>query len=85
MNSLSAENINHDDVDSVSRLIEDILPLLKLEYREVLVLKFLEDKSYEEISDILKIPEGTVATRINRAKKSFRELASGKFDNSIFK
>ena len=85
MNSLSAENINHVDVDSVSRLIEDILPLLKLEYREVLVLKFLEDKSYEEISDILKIPEGTVATRINRAKKSFRELASGKFDNSIFK
>ena len=85
MNSLSAENINHDDVDSVSRLVEDILPLLKLEHREVLVLKFLEDKSYEEISDILKIPEGTVATRINRAKKSFRELASGKFDNSIFK
>ena len=85
MNSLSAENINHDDVDSVSRLIEDIFPLLKLEHREVLVLKILEDKSYEEISDILKIPEGTVATRINRAKKSFKELASGKFDNSIFK
>jgi RNA polymerase sigma-70 factor (ECF subfamily) len=82
---LTTEDINHDDEDSISRLIEDILPLLKLEYREVLALKFLEDKSYEEISDILKIPEGTVATRINRAKKSFRELASGKFDNSIFK
>lgn len=82
---LTTEDINHDDEDSISRLIEDILPLLKLEYREVLVLKFLENKSYEEISDILKIPEGTVATRINRAKKSFRVLASGKFDNSIFK
>ena len=82
---LTTEDINHDDEDSISRLIEDILPLLKLEYREVLALKFLEDKSYEEISDILKIPEGTVATRINRAKKSFREIASGKFDNSIFK
>ena len=82
---LTTEDINHDDEDSISRLIEDILPLLKLEYREVLVLKFLENKSYEEISDILKIPEGTIATRINRAKKSFRDLASGKFDNSIFK
>ena len=40
-----------------------------------MVLKFLEDMSYEEISDILKIPEGTVATRINRAKKAFRELS----------
>jgi RNA polymerase sigma-70 factor, ECF subfamily len=82
---LAAEDISHDDGDMVVKLIEDILPLLKLEYREVLVLKFLEDKSYEEISDILKIPEGTVATRINRAKKSFRQLATGKFDNSIFK
>lgn len=70
---------------SPEKLIEDILPLLKQEYREVLVLKFLEEKSYEEISDILKIPEGTVATRINRAKKSFKELATGHIDKTIFK
>lgn len=42
-------------------------------YREVLVLKFLEDKSYEEISDILKKPVGTVGTLINRAKQKLRE------------
>lgn len=42
-------------------------------YREVLVLKFLEDKDYKEISDILKKPMGTVATLINRAKKKLRE------------
>ncbi len=30
----------------------------------------MEDMSYEEISDVLKIPEGTVATRLNRAKKA---------------
>lgn len=71
--------------DLTFKLIENVLPMLKQEYREVLVLKFLEDKSYEEISDILKIPEGTVATRINRAKKSFRALSAGKFDNTIFK
>lgn len=37
-------------------------------YSEPLVLYFLEDKTYEEISDILRIPVGTVGTRINRAK-----------------
>ncbi|MBK8554372.1 MAG: RNA polymerase sigma factor [Lewinellaceae bacterium] len=40
-------------------------------YKEVLILKYWENLSYEEISDVLKIPEGTVATRINRAKKAF--------------
>jgi len=38
-----------------------------------LILKFLEDKDYKEISDILKKPMGTVATLINRAKKKFVE------------
>ncbi len=38
-------------------------------YRDVLILKFLEEKSYEEISDILRTPPGTVATLIHRAKK----------------
>ena len=32
--------------------------------------------SYEDISDVLKIPEGTVAIRINRAKKMFKKLAA---------
>jgi RNA polymerase sigma-70 factor (ECF subfamily) len=68
-----------------SKLIEYVLPMLRQEYREVLVLKFLENKSYEEISDILKIPEGTVATRINRAKKSFKEISAGKYDQTLFK
>lgn len=42
-------------------------------YKEVLVLKFLEEKDYKEISDILEKPMGTVATLINRAKKQFKE------------
>ena len=53
----------------------EILEQMPLPYKEVLVLKFLENMSYEEISDVLKIPEGTVATRINRAKKSFRKIS----------
>ena len=51
-------------------------------YREILVLKYSEDKSYEEISDILKIPEGTVAIRLNRAKKELSKLLSNHKINS---
>jgi len=53
--------------------VRKILDTLDERYREVLVLKFLEDKDYKEISDILEKPMGTVATLINRAKKQFRD------------
>lgn len=60
------------------RLTHEVLELLPLKYKTVLVLKFIEDMDYQEISDVLKIPEGTVATRINRAKKKFIEKTSEK-------
>ncbi|MEZ4848959.1 MAG: RNA polymerase sigma factor [Bacteroidia bacterium] len=56
-------------------LTHEILELLPLKYKTILVLKFLEGMDYDEISDILKIPPGTVATRINRAKKAFSAIS----------
>ena len=53
--------------------IRTALDTLDSTYRDVLVLKFLEDKDYREISDILQKPMGTVATLINRAKKQLRK------------
>jgi RNA polymerase sigma-70 factor (ECF subfamily) len=47
------------------------MPLL---YSEPLSLYFIEEKSYQEISDILKIPMGTVAVRINRGKQIMKKL-----------
>lgn len=52
-----------------------VLQKLNLEQREMLVLRFLEEKSYEEISDILKRPIGTVSVQISRAKSAFKALA----------
>jgi len=46
-----------------------VMSLMTLEQQK----KFLEEKEYKEISDILKKPMGTVATLINRAKKQFLE------------
>ena len=43
-------------------------------YSEPLALYFLEGKSYEEISDILRIPVGTVGTRINSAKVIMQKI-----------
>ncbi len=43
-------------------------------YREPLTLYFLEEKTYEEIGDILRMPMGTVGTRINRAKILMKKI-----------
>lgn len=59
-----------DETEDQENAIRSALAELPLPHREVLVLRFMEDMSYEDISDVLKIPEGTVATRLNRAKKA---------------
>lgn len=42
-------------------------------YREVLVLKFLEDKKIEEIVDMLRKPQGTVATLVRRGREMLKK------------
>jgi len=71
------ENITGDNttVEEIMReadasLIQDALVNIKHKYRTILVLRFFEEKDYQEISDVLRIPPGTVATHIHRAKKA---------------
>ena len=40
-------------------------------FREVLVLRDIEDMSYQEIADITGVPMGTVMSRLARARKMF--------------
>jgi RNA polymerase sigma-70 factor, ECF subfamily len=54
--------------------VEKCLSSMPLIYSEPLSLYYLDEKSYEEISDILRIPMGTVAIRISRAKKLMRNI-----------
>jgi RNA polymerase sigma-70 factor (ECF subfamily) len=78
-----SELIN-DDPDSHEQLIAEergneirqLLAQLPKKYSEVLILYFLEELSYNEISDVLRKPPGTVATLINRGKAKFKKLAN---------
>jgi len=61
------------------KLIQETIESLPERYREAIVLRHREERSYEEISEILQIPLGTVKARIFRAremlKKKLRENA----------
>jgi RNA polymerase sigma-70 factor (ECF subfamily) len=56
--------------DIVTKAIEE----LSNEHKTVIVLRDIQGFSYDEISDIMKCPEGTVKSRINRARKALREI-----------
>ena len=60
------------------QLVETSLAKLDAKYREVLVLFYLEELSYKEISDILKIPIATVGVRIKRAKEALKMFIKDK-------
>jgi RNA polymerase sigma-70 factor (ECF subfamily) len=63
------------------RLLDRALAQLAAEFREVLVLRELEDLSYKEIAQIAGIPVGTVMSRLARGRKllqaSFEQLNQG--------
>ena len=70
----STYNVEKDTIRQLAyEQILDIINRLPLKYKEVLILKFIENKDYKEISDILHKPMGTIATLINRAKKSLKQ------------
>jgi len=54
--------------------VEKCLGKIPLLYSEPLTLYYIDEKSYKEISDILRIPMGTVATRISQAKILMKKI-----------
>lgn len=61
------------DVKILNQQIFSVLDKLKDKWKEILILRFFEEKDYNEISDIIKKPVGTVASMLNKAKKEFKE------------
>lgn len=53
--------------------VEKIMDRLPDKYRQVLMLRYYSEKSYEEISKVLRKPVNTVGTLISRAKKKMME------------
>jgi len=66
----AAEQMEKKDAETAVR---DCIRSLDPEFREVLVLRDIQEYSYEEIRDILKIPEGTVKSRLFRAREILKE------------
>lgn len=55
-------------------LIKSKLPLLKEEYREIIIMRFINDLDLEEIADITQKRKGNVRVLLHRALTALREL-----------
>jgi RNA polymerase sigma-70 factor, ECF subfamily len=53
--------------------VQKCIMSLDEEYRDVLILRDIQGFSYEEISGILKIPDGTVKSRLSRARNALKD------------
>jgi RNA polymerase sigma-70 factor (ECF subfamily) len=62
--------------DEAARTLDEALDGLAPEFREVLVLRELEDLTYREIAEVLAVPLGTVMSRLARARAALREAWS---------
>ncbi len=69
----SSDPARRHERGEASMILWRALDALADEHREILVLKELQGFRYSEISEILRIPEGTVASRLYHARDALRE------------
>ena len=67
------------DTQLLKDQIEKGIALIKEKYRDPLILSIFEEKSYEEIGEILHLPTGTVGIRIMRGKKLLQQFLNQEF------
>lgn len=66
-----------------SQTVRDGLAELPVEYRIVLVLREVEDLSYDEIASVLKCPVGTVRSRLARGRRMLADKLKGRVQNEV--
>lgn len=66
--------VAHNEDCDARLLVESLLQRLSPPIRAALALRELEGLDYEEIADILRVPVGTVRSRLNSAREQFRKL-----------
>jgi RNA polymerase sigma-70 factor (ECF subfamily) len=57
--------------------IDDAIDELSERYKQVIIYRHRDDKSYEEIAELLNVPVGTVKARIFRARELLKKSLKG--------
>ena len=66
--------VEAEQYENTQEMIRIGLDELKPKYKEIIILHYLEELSYKEISDVLQIPTGTVGIRVMRGKEALKKI-----------
>lgn len=79
-----SEGISGPDSQAMGRQLEEIIKegllYLKEDHRTIIVLRDIENLSYREISEITELAEGTVKSRLFRARLALKEFVEARYD-----
>lgn len=66
-----------EDKLEIELTFKELIKKLPENYRAIISLRYIEQLSYGEISEVMKIPQGTVKTYLYRAKEVLRKQVNG--------
>jgi RNA polymerase sigma-70 factor (ECF subfamily) len=70
--------VRQSELREGEKLAQEALSMLRVEYREVFVLKVIQGLTVQEVAEVLQMPEGTVKTNLHRARKQLTDFLSEK-------
>lgn len=72
-NPIEVEDPQAEHSGGMGVLIDRAIAKLPVRYREAFVLRDLQELSYDEIGEVLRVPVGTVKSRVNRARNLLKD------------
>jgi RNA polymerase sigma-70 factor (ECF subfamily) len=67
----------------LERVVQVCMLELEPDFREVLVLRDVEDLSYEELCQVTGLPDGTVKSRLHRARAMLKQAVERKMGEDV--
>jgi RNA polymerase sigma-70 factor (ECF subfamily) len=68
------------EANELKNIVNDAIEELSEEHKTVIILREIQGFSYEEIADIIKSPQGTVKSRISRARNILKDILKNKME-----
>ncbi|MFZ9718013.1 MAG: RNA polymerase sigma factor [Chitinophagaceae bacterium] len=75
-NEIKEEKYDHSKEEKLAMLYEAIKKLTEIE--KAIITLYLEEKTYEEMEEVLGISQGTLRVKVNRIKEKLRQFTKGK-------